>query len=120
MQHLDNAGITHDYTSCLVNDIGFRHGIATPFPWFDLAKNEMTSLIRHPVMAMDVTLKNYMGLDPQYAFNKVLDLMNQTAEVGGKFVLLWHNSSLGTFNGWERWNGIFRRMVDHLEQLNKE
>jgi hypothetical protein len=120
MRYLLDAGITNEYTSCLSSDIGFSQCIATPYPWFDLERNEMTSLTRHPAMTMDVVLKNKLGLDPQYAFNKILDLINITAGVGGTFVLIWHNSSLGTFNDWDRWNGVFRRIVEHLQKLIDE
>jgi hypothetical protein len=112
---LIEAGIKHDYTTAMVHGIGFRNGIANEFNWFDAEKNEKTDLILHPTMAMDVSLKNYLGYDAEYAFNMLLDLAEKTRKVNGKFVLLWHNSNLSELAGWNDWKGLFSELIKYLD-----
>jgi hypothetical protein len=116
---LIEAGIREDYTTAMINGIGFRNGIANEFNWFDLEKNEKTGLILHPTMAMDVSLKNYLGYDAEYAFNMLLDLIEKTKKVGGKFVLLWHNSNLSQIDGWGDWKGLFSELLKYLDSKTK-
>jgi hypothetical protein len=116
---LIEAGIKHDYTTAMVNSIGFRNGIATEFNWFDLGKNVKTALILHPTMAMDVSLKNYLGYDAEYAFNQLLDLIKITESVNGKFVLIWHNSNLNQLAGWADWKGLFSELLKYLDSKIK-
>jgi len=117
---LIEAGIRHDYTTALINGIGFRNAIANEFNWFDLEKNEITGLVLHPGMAMDVSLKNYLGYDAEYAFNMLLDLIEKTKKVSGKFVLIWHNSNLSQLGGWADWKGLFSELLKYLESKTNE
>lgn len=116
---LIEAGIEHDYTTALISEIGFRNGIANEFFWFDLEKNVKTKLVLHPSMAMDVSLKNYLGYDAEYAFNMLLDLIGKTVKVGGKFVLIWHNSNLSQLDGWHDWKGLFSELLKYLDSKAK-
>jgi hypothetical protein len=116
---LIEAGIQHDYTTAMVSGIGFRNGIANDFNWFDLEKNEKTALILHPTMAMDVSLRNYLGYDAEYAFNRLLDVVEKTMKVGGRFVIIWHNSNLGQLNGWNDWKGTFSELLKYLDSKAK-
>lgn len=114
-RNLVKVGIKHDFTSSLINDIGFKNCAATSFPWFDLEENRMTDLIIHPTMVMDVSLKNYLKLDKEEALQRTFGMIDKTAEVSGKFVLLWHNNSLSEIQGWEGWTKVFEEIINYLK-----
>jgi hypothetical protein len=119
-RNLSSCGITNDFSICPVNYTGFRNCIATPYPWFDLEKNQITKLILHPAMAMDVSLKNYLKLEPEPAYNKLVELIHKTQKVGGKFILIWHNSNLGKIGGWQEWKEIFTGIVQYLKKQKED
>ncbi|MFC2114360.1 polysaccharide deacetylase family protein, partial [Bacteroidota bacterium] len=110
------SGIFHDYNGCMIHACGFRNGMAIAFPWFDLSANEMTNLLVHPVMAMDVSLKDYMQLTPQEALSRLRDMIDITRKYKGTFNLLWHNSSLSEIHGWQGWKDVFIEVVSELKR----
>ncbi len=113
--NLINAGIIHDYTSVMVNYPGFKYCIALPFKWFDLEQNRMTRLTIHPTMVMDATLKEHLKLIPGSAVSLIKKLIDETEVVAGRFVLLWHNSSLQDEFGWSGWRNVFEESLSYLE-----
>ena len=86
-QALIKSGITDDYSLGWTTDAGFRASIAVPYPFFDLAKNEETTLLLHPLALMDgIFNKN----DEQMVFN---ELREEVKTTGGEFIVLTHNSN---------------------------
>lgn len=88
-----NAGITDDYTMIYASQSGFRTGLCTPFNWFDLKKNETTSLTIHPSTVMEGTLRDYNGYTSEHANSTIIHLLNEVKKHGGEFVSVWHNDS---------------------------
>lgn len=113
-RHLRTAGITHDHSMGYAADVGWRAGTNLPFYWYDLDKEQATSLLVHPFAAMDATLKDYLGLDPAAAVDLVLELAQNAQYYGGPFPLLWHNSSFSPDYGWAGWRAAY---VDLLKRL---
>lgn len=93
-RRLIESGITDDYSMGYSDDIGFRAGIATPFYWYDLENEQMTTLRIHPFQVMEVTLNEYLNLSPDEAIEAVKPIIESIKEVGGTFTTLWHNSTL--------------------------
>ncbi|MBT7828285.1 MAG: hypothetical protein HN600_16990, partial [Bacteroidetes bacterium] len=113
-------GLRQDYNAAMSSSIGFRNGMGIPFPWFNLLANEMTTLFIHPQMAMDVTLKDYMGLSAEESIQKIINLIEECKKYNLTFSLLWHNSSLSEIHGWEGWKLVFQESVRMLnESTNK-
>ncbi|WNJ20917.1 DUF7033 domain-containing protein [Pontibacter sp. G13] len=108
---LINIGIEHDFTPCLVEQGGFPHGMAEPFPWFDLQANKATTLQLVPTMIMDRTLQQYMGLTPEQALEHVESLLATTRKYGGMFTLLAHNDSLSESEEWVHWRPAMLDML---------
>lgn len=109
-QNLIEQGIQEDYTMAYADDTGFRAGTCTPFYWYDLTKEEKTNLKVHSFCAMDVTLKNYMQLNPEEAIQELLRLKTEIQKVNGQMITLFHNSN---FNGeWKGW----KKVMDNLFQ----
>ncbi len=111
-QNLLKSGITDDYTMGFASLAGFRAGTCTPFPFFDLSHNKSTELIIHPFQTMDVTLKNYMHLKPQKAWQLIEELMTEVKKVNGTFVSLWHNESLKDSGQWLEWRKVFEQILE--------
>ena len=105
------AGITHDYSMGYADAVGWRAGTNFAFSWYDLELEEATSLMIHPFAAMDVTLKNYLHLDPAEAEKTVLALAKGVQPFGGPFMLLWHNTSFAEIYGWQGWREMYADLV---------
>ena len=114
------AGITDDYTMGFASLAGFRAGTCTSFPFFDLERNEQTELMIHPFQIMDVTLKDYMKLQPGEAWQITDNLMNEVKSVNGTFVSLFHNESLHDSAQWQGWRQVFEQILEKGITLENE
>lgn len=110
-------GIREDYTMGYADAIGFRAGLANPFPWYDLLREETTPLIIYPFQVMDVTLKNYLGWTPGRAWAPVWEMVERTRAAGGLFSTLWHNSSFGPLEGWRPWISFYQQLIREIKAL---
>ena len=109
---LIKAEIKEDYTMGFPETIGFRAGTAYSFPWYDLEAEEITSLRIFPVLAMEVTLREYMYCNQQEAKEKINKLWNNMKETGGKFSFIWHNSSWTGCEDWDGWEEVFKHTLN--------
>lgn len=120
-RNLIKAGITDDYSMGYHDAVGFRAGTCEPFPFYDLEKEETTTLVIHPFVLMDRTLKDYMQLDVDAALFKIQMLVNEVKAVNGLFTSLWHNDALSNFGEWKGWVYAYLVMLslgrDHKETL---
>ena len=116
-RYLIQAGIADDYTSCAVNRAGFKNFIAVPYPWFDLVENKQSDLIIHPSMVMDVTLKNYMHLNPEESLSRIKNLIDTTRQYKGHFCILMHNNTLSETPEWRGWRKVFESVLEYLERV---
>lgn len=110
-QNLIRNGITEDHTLGFTSQYGFRAGIASPFYFYDLHREEITNLLLYPFCSMDITPLHYYNLTPEQAKAKNLELLNRVHSVNGTFVSLWHNESL---SGELRWKGEWRLVYEQL------
>lgn len=112
-QRAIRLGIQREYTMGYAAELGFRASIATPFPWFDLVKNEATNLEIVPFQLMDVTLKNYLKCSPAEAMEKAQKIIEVTKSVNGHLVTIFHNNSLSEQEGWEGWRAVFETILEN-------
>lgn len=56
---LEQLGIKEDHSMGFADRMGWRAGVAVPYPWFDLKTNRRTDLWIHPFYAMDGHLLYY-------------------------------------------------------------
>lgn len=108
--------IKTDFTMGFAESTGFRAGTCHAFPFYDLMKDEATSLLLYPQAIMDGTLRIYMGLSKAQAKKEITTIVNAIKEVGGTFVSLWHNSCLSTQDDWNEWIEIFQYMHKEASQ----
>ncbi|MCZ2357566.1 MAG: hypothetical protein LC115_12905 [Bacteroidia bacterium] len=104
---LISVGIREEFTACLPTVIGYKYSTSRPFFWYDIQKEETTSLQIHPTIAMDRTLLEDMARTPQQAKEDLLKLRTDIQEVGGVFRLLIHPETLSNFFEWKDWRDVF-------------
>ena len=96
MRKLVALGITDDYTMGFADQAGFRLQTSRAVLWIDPERMQLTELVLHPLIIMDVTLssKNYMALD-QVEATYVCQLRSDNGRMhNGDLCLLWHNTSI--------------------------
>jgi hypothetical protein len=95
-ENWERAGLDYDSTVGFADRIGFRAGTCHEFPAFDLRERRALRLRERPLLVMDRTLFDYMGLGPQEAEQAVLEVARECRRARGTLTLLWHNSTLPT------------------------
>jgi hypothetical protein len=104
-------GITDDYTMGWAETPGFRAGTCTPFQFYDLEREQATSLQVWPFQVMDGTLRDYLDIDPARATEIALGIAGEVRRVRGTLVTLWHNESLTETGRWENWKKVYLDII---------
>jgi hypothetical protein len=86
---------------------GFRAGIARPFSFYNIIKDEVTPLRIIPFHVMDYTLFENKGLDGENAKILIRNIIKEVKDVGGTFVSIWHNTSLLDNPDCRKWRDVF-------------
>jgi hypothetical protein len=92
----EDAGLDYDSTVGFADRVGFRAGTCHEYRAFDVRARRPLRLRERPLLAMDQTLVDYMGLDPDAALQAIVDLAAECRRAAGTLTLLWHNSMLPT------------------------
>lgn len=112
-------GITEDYTMGYTGKTGFRAGIASPFLFFDLDKNETTSLWLYPFCSMDITPLHYEKLNVEKAKLRNLEVLKRVKAVNGTFISLWHNESLSGTTRWRNgWPEVYKQLIMDAHKMS--
>ncbi|MEO7801411.1 MAG: polysaccharide deacetylase family protein [Ginsengibacter sp.] len=99
---LIKAGFTDDYSMGYGQVQGFRASVATPFDWYDLSGEEITTLKIHPFCFMDSTSIFGLKHTPSQAFIELQKLYNNCQNVGGECITIFHNHFMGqTYGDWK-------------------
>ena len=108
---LISLGITDDFSMGYASHIGFRSGIARPYWFFDLSKNEAAPLKIHPVAVMDVTMKDYLRLTPEEIIETLHRMISMVRSVGGEFISLCHNETFSEDRRWLGWRTLYEELL---------
>ncbi len=108
-----HAGILSDYTMGYADTVGFRAGISSPYPFYDLERDNETSLLIHPFCVMDTTLQKYLGLSPEEGLERYRRLIDAVRSVNGTFCCIVHNQNLGELYGWQGWRATYEQMLEY-------
>lgn len=119
-RNLIALGFEHDYSTGYADTVGFRLGTSKSVPFFDLLRNEITTLDLHPFAYMDGTLNQYLGLTTKVAKQKIEVLYEEVEKYGGDFISIWHNETLGNYGIWKDWRTVHEFMVDLHLRRNEE
>jgi hypothetical protein len=122
-QHYLMLSIPKTYRYLIQNDVlfdfsmgyaslpGFRAGTCTPYFFYDIDKESVTSLKIFPLTIMDGTLKDYMHLNPQEAIQIIAEQMEKVKSVNGTFISLWHNDSFSDQGRWKGWLKVYKELL---------
>lgn len=110
-RQLLRLGIEEDHTEGHATCTGFRGGFSRSRRWYDLEREEMTSLKLCPFVAMDATLCRYMEMQPNEVPTHLAGLAQSVRAVGGTMGLLWHNESLATQAEWAAWGQVYPNVL---------
>ncbi|MBN2813120.1 MAG: polysaccharide deacetylase family protein [Bacteroidales bacterium] len=108
---LISLGIETDYSMGYASQPGFRAGTTLPFRFYHLKNETETPLVIHPFAVMDVTLRQYLGLNSGEAIDLLCKLIRKVRRVNGVFTSLWHNESLSEYGPWTGWREVFIQLV---------
>jgi hypothetical protein len=112
LRALVDAGFTEDHSLGFTDRIGFRAGTCTPFPYYDLERDEETTLMLWPFACMDSALHDRMGVNADAAFAQIRPLLDEVRGVGGTFVSTWHDRFLSDSGEWKGWWQVMQRTIE--------
>ena len=110
-RNLVAIGINEDYTMGYAENIGFRASICSPYYFFDLEKNKITSLKIVPFCVMEAGLKYYQKCTEEEAVININKIVEVVKKVNGTFVSIWHNESLSDEGIWKGWRRVYEQML---------
>jgi len=109
-------GITEDHTLGFTDRVGFRVGTCTPFPWYDLEREEATSLMLWPFQAMDSAVHEQIGVPVEQAAAQFTTMMNAVKAVEGTFVSVWHDRYLSGHEQFIGWPEVMEELVEAAQK----
>jgi hypothetical protein len=90
------AGLAHDASVGFADRPGFRAGTCFDYPAFDLRARAVLPVRERPLVAMEASFLQYLGLSHARAHDRLVELKRACRRVGGTFTFLWHNNRLQT------------------------
>ena len=105
-------GIKEDFSMGFADGYGFRAGTCFPFYFFELNQNLVTNLKVFPITYMDGTLNQYLNKSIPDSIAIVSTLKMRIKDVGGYFIPLWHNETIGEHGIWKGWTKVFNESLD--------
>ncbi|MEO6315767.1 MAG: hypothetical protein ABIU63_01880 [Chitinophagaceae bacterium] len=115
------CGLLKDYSMGYGSINGFRASVASSFYWFDIEKNEATTLQLFPFCFMDANSFYEQKFTPQQAYEEMTHYYNTIKKLNGLFVIIWHNQFLGTdktFAGWKETYELFMKESIYWDAYN--
>ncbi len=112
---LVEQGITDDYSMGYGSINGFRASVASSFYWFDLQKNEATSLRIHPFCYMEANSYYEQKYTPAAALDELMQYYSICKAVNGQMITIWHNNFLGTDPQFIEWSAVYREFVSYVK-----
>ena len=115
-RNLIEQGIQEDYSLGNPNVIGFRASIASPFYFYDLKRDDTTSLRIFPFAAMDSTLYYYLKVTPESALEELKLITDEIKKVQGTFIFIAHNDLISKKSPWKGWNNCFEEFIEYAKE----
>ncbi len=115
-QRLITAGLTDDYSMGYGSINGFRASVASPFYWFNLEKNEQTTLYIHPFCFMDANSLYEQRQNAEQTWQELLHYISICKTVGGTLISIWHNNFLGTSRDFSGWRTLYEKFIAQVQQ----
>jgi hypothetical protein len=113
-RHIIAAGINEDFSMGYGSINGFRASVASSFYWYDLKKEETTSLLLHPFCYMEANSFFEQKFTPQQALEEMRHYYTAIKAVNGKMITLWHNTFLGTDVYFKGWREVYYQFIQEV------
>ncbi len=113
-KRLLQAGIREDFSMGYGSINGFRASVATTFYWFDLEKNEQTTLKMHPFCFMDANSFFEQKITPEAAFEALVQYYNACKNIDGQLITIWHNNILGSGKLYIGWGAVYKNFIEKI------
>lgn len=110
-RRLIEAGIKDDYSMGYGSINGFRASVASAFYWYDLKKEETTSLLLHPFCFMEANSFFEQKYLPQRAYEEMMHYYHAVKSVNGELIFIWHNNFLGTHPFFSGWRDVYEEFL---------
>jgi hypothetical protein len=99
---------------------GFRASVASPFYWYDLEREEQTSLLIYPFCFMDANAYYEQKYTAQQAMDEMLHYYNEVKSVNGLLITLWHNNFLGDLTQLKHWKAMYVKFIKTVVEQHTE
>jgi hypothetical protein len=90
---------------------GFRASTSRSFLWYDLEKEQMTSLRIHPLAWMDANSFYEQKLNPDQAAKEFKYYTEVIQKVKGTWITVSHNHLLGQQKNWSGWATQYEQLI---------
>ena len=113
-RRLVDAGIENDFSMGYGSINGFRASVAAPYFWYDLEREQQTTLRLHPFCYMDANSIWEQRDAPARAFDEMSRYHDLIKRYKGTMITIWHNNVMGDtlqFKGWREVYEVFLRDV---------
>jgi len=107
---IDN-GIKNDYSMGYGSINGFRASVASAFYWYDLEQEKQTELMLFPFCYMEANSFYEQKMSAQQALDEMRQFYKTVRSVNGLFIMIWHNSFLGTDKLYAGWRDVYEAFV---------
>lgn len=111
---LTEAGIKKDFSMGYGSINGFRASVASPFYWYDLEKEEITSLLVYPFCYMEANSFYEQNYSPLQALEEMRHYYNEVKNVNGTLITVWHNTFLGTDERFAGWRDVYSTFIKEV------
>jgi hypothetical protein len=108
------AGITDDYSMGYGTINGFRASTSNSFLWYDLEKEEATTLRIHPFAFMEANNFYELNHSTDEAYLELKQLLNEVKKVNGTFITVFHNHFLGSDKMFTGWREMYEEFISEL------
>jgi hypothetical protein len=116
-RRLIDHGIRNDFSMGYGSINGFRASVASPFYWYDLEKEEQTELLLFPFCYMDANSFYEQKNSAQQALEEMRHYYHAVESVNGHFIMIWHNSFLGTDRQCAGWRNVYEQFIKETQKL---
>jgi hypothetical protein len=103
--------IANDYSMGYGSINGFRASYTLPFQWFDLEKNEITSLMVYPFCYMDANAFFEEKLSAEEAATSLQAYHDVVKKVNGTLITIYHNHFLTEQLQWLQWRNVYTEFL---------
>jgi hypothetical protein len=119
-RQLIEHGINNDFTMGYASTPGFRASICTPYYFYDIDREEKTTLMIYPFCFMDATFKYYLNFTPAQTISKIKEIVEIIKSVEGTCISLWHNESLSGMTPWQNWETTYEEMLKTIISIKND